>query len=233
MRRSYMRVVIFPCLLLILAACAAPGKAGQTTEEHHVPPGTPTKPLAQPTAGQVSSQKATSTTRPSTAVPTDTPPPSPALPTDTPSPTPVPLTKAAIVSCPVSLPNLSTSPNDYYILTYAGISAYAGYGNASGTLFTEPWPGGKVVFTPEGPGAILPDGSLAMKWPWYRHNVVGQLAIEGRRLDAPAPPLRAEIPCCYDETGFQPSELIFPNGRVLGSRRQSGWGHSEICDSGA
>ncbi len=86
----------------------------------------------------------------------------------------------------------------------------AGYGNASGTLFTEPWPGGKVVFTPEGPGSILPDGSLAMKWPWYRHNVVGQLAIEGRRLDAPAPPLRVEIPCCYDETGFQPSELIFP-----------------------
>jgi hypothetical protein len=67
-----------------------------------------------------------------------------------------------------------------------------------------------VIFEPGGPGFVLPDGALSMKWPWYRNNVTGQLTIEGRRLDAPAPPLRSEMPCCYGDTGFQPSALIFP-----------------------
>ena len=36
-----------------------------------------------------------------------------------------------------------------------------------------------------------------------------ELTVEGKRLDAEAPPLRAEIPCCYP-TGFQVSGLHFP-----------------------
>jgi hypothetical protein len=36
-----------------------------------------------------------------------------------------------------------------------------------------------------------------------------ELTVEGQRLDAEAPPLRAEIPCCYP-TGFQTSGLYFP-----------------------
>ena len=41
-------------------------------------------------------------------------------------------------------------------------------------------------------------------------GVYGKLAIIGKRLDAVGPPLRAEIPNGYRDTGFQPSEVIFP-----------------------
>jgi hypothetical protein len=53
------------------------------------------------------------------------------------------------------------------------------------------------------------DGSLSMKFPWWR-GVRGKLIIEGRRLDASAPPLRASIPEGYGDTGFQATALIFP-----------------------
>jgi hypothetical protein len=36
------------------------------------------------------------------------------------------------------------------------------------------------------------------------------LTIEGRRLDAPAPSLRADIRAGYGDVGFQPSYVIFP-----------------------
>ncbi|HLC03673.1 MAG TPA: hypothetical protein VJK02_11595 [Anaerolineales bacterium] len=50
-----------------------------------------------------------------------------------------------------------------------------------------------------------------MKFPWWRgEGVVGKLEIKGRRLDGHAPPLRAEIPEGYGDTGFQSSSLIFP-----------------------
>jgi hypothetical protein len=54
-----------------------------------------------------------------------------------------------------------------------------------------------------------------MKFPWWRGpGVVGALAITGRRLgpqaDKSAPPLQAEIPQGYGETGFQASALVFP-----------------------
>jgi hypothetical protein len=48
-----------------------------------------------------------------------------------------------------------------------------------------------------------------MKWPWWR-LVRGPLAIEGRRLDGAAPPLRAHIPDGYHNAGFQSSALVFP-----------------------
>jgi hypothetical protein len=48
-----------------------------------------------------------------------------------------------------------------------------------------------------------------MKFVWWR-GVKGQLSIEGRRLDADAPPLRASIPDGYGDSGVQASALIFP-----------------------
>jgi len=66
-----------------------------------------------------------------------------------------------------------------------------------------------VIFARHGPGFVGSDGSLAMKWPWWR-GVSGKLTIEGRRLDAPAPPLRAHIPEGYGDSGFQSTALIFP-----------------------
>lgn len=70
------------------------------------------------------------------------------------------------------------------------------------------WPNGAVVFQPGGAGFVARDGSLGMKFGWQR-GVPGQLKIEGRRLDASAPPLRAEIPNGYGDSGFQATYLIF------------------------
>lgn len=70
------------------------------------------------------------------------------------------------------------------------------------------WPDGIVVFQPGGSGFITPDGSLGMKFGWTR-GVRGQLRIDGRRLDAPASPLRSEIPKGYGEIGFQATALVF------------------------
>jgi hypothetical protein len=49
-----------------------------------------------------------------------------------------------------------------------------------------------------------------MKIAWYRGDGLrGKLKIEGKRLDAAAPPLRSQF-TDYGDTGFQPSEVIFP-----------------------
>jgi hypothetical protein len=103
-------------------------------------------------------------------------------------------------ACPVTKPNGNTPPGEQL-----------GPGSHwNGELWVVLWPeGGKVVFRPGGPGFILPDGSLSMKFGWWRGGR-GKLTIEGKRLDAPAPPLRASIPDGYGDTGFQATALIFP-----------------------
>lgn len=70
------------------------------------------------------------------------------------------------------------------------------------------WPDGTVVFKPGGPGFMSQDGSLGMKFGWTR-AVSGQLKIEGRRLDAPAPPLRAEIGANDADSDFVATSLVF------------------------
>src|SRR5262245_41544737 len=102
--------------------------------------------------------------------------------------------RSSAAACAVTLPlegNSNSLPN-------------GNYGNAA--LQTGLWYGGRVVFEPGGPGSIEPDGALSMKWWWWR-GVQGSLAIEGRRLDAPAPPLRSSIPPGYGDIGFQSSGL--------------------------
>ena len=102
-------------------------------------------------------------------------------------------------ACPVTLPSDSQSATARF-----GPNSF---GNEA--LSTELWPQGRVVFEPGGPGFIGPDGSLTMKFPWVR-LVRGQLPITGRRLDAPGPPLQADIPEGYGDSGFQATALIFP-----------------------
>jgi hypothetical protein len=82
-------------------------------------------------------------------------------------------------------------------------------GHGSDELWTNLWTWGVgAVLVP--PDHVNPDGSLGgMKWPWWR-GVPGSLVIEGRRLDATAAPLRADIPDGYGDRGFIPSGLIFP-----------------------
>ena len=74
------------------------------------------------------------------------------------------------------------------------------------------WPNGTIVFHPGGAGFVHPDGSVAMKIAWYRaKGLRGPLTITGKRLDGIGPLVRAEIPNGYHDTGFQPSEVIFPS----------------------
>jgi hypothetical protein len=71
------------------------------------------------------------------------------------------------------------------------------------------WPDGTVVFKPGGAGFITRDGSLGMKFGW-RRGISGELKIEGRRVDALAPPLRSEVSSGYGDRGFQATYIIFP-----------------------
>ncbi len=121
---------------------------------------------------------------------------SPPLSDTTPS-LPPPVSAEEQPPCPVTKPNGSTPPGERPSSGHHG----------NGALWTVL--SSAIVFRPGGPGKILPDGSLQMKWPWWR-GVRGKLTIEGRRLDGPAPPLRARIPEGYGDIGFQASGLIFP-----------------------
>jgi hypothetical protein len=53
------------------------------------------------------------------------------------------------------------------------------------------------------------DGSIGWKLGWWR-VVSGRLVITGRRLDAPAPPLRASVLDGYGSRGFQATGVSFP-----------------------
>jgi hypothetical protein len=68
------------------------------------------------------------------------------------------------------------------------------------------WPHGVIAASG---GFVDRLGRVGMKFGWWR-KVPGRLHITGRRLDAPAPPLQADVPAGYGATGFQPSGLTFP-----------------------
>jgi hypothetical protein len=53
------------------------------------------------------------------------------------------------------------------------------------------------------------DDAIGTKFGWWR-QVSGRLTITGRRLDAPAPALRSQVPSGYGMTGFQTSAVNFP-----------------------
>jgi hypothetical protein len=82
----------------------------------------------------------------------------------------------------------------------------------AGDLWTVLWPDGRLVFEPGGPGFVLADGALGMKWPWIPF-VEGDLSVTGKRLDGASAPLRFETPgLATVPSGYQfyPSYLIFP-----------------------
>jgi hypothetical protein len=68
---------------------------------------------------------------------------------------------------------------------------------------------GEFVFKPGGAGFVTSDGALGIKFGWQR-GISGQLTIEGRRIDAEAPPLRSEVNAGYGDIGWQASYVIFP-----------------------
>ena len=81
----------------------------------------------------------------------------------------------------------------------------------NGKLYTVLWPNGEIVFEPGGPGEIRPDGSLAMKNPFWRgEGVSGKVSITGRSLHRPGLKVTAEVPEGYGTEGVQATALIFP-----------------------
>jgi hypothetical protein len=98
--------------------------------------------------------------------------------------------------CPLTLPNERTPRR------HSG----AGMNHGNGKLWTTMWPHNVLIASGD---YIQPDGSVWMKWPWWR-SVKGRLTVTGWRLDADGPPLTAEVPSGYGNRGFQPSGITFP-----------------------
>jgi hypothetical protein len=111
--------------------------------------------------------------------------------------------------CPVTLPSREAPfPGEDF-----------NYGNRY--LGAAIWSKGRLVASRGGQtwGQIMPGGSIWAKVGWWR-AVPGRLHILGERLDAQAPPLRADVPAGYGSTGFQSTGLTFPTPgcwRVVGS----------------
>jgi hypothetical protein len=99
----------------------------------------------------------------------------------------------ATLTCPLTRPNRSVPP---------GSTAGSEF-HGNGEIWVGLWTANVVVWDRH------EDGSIHAKFGWWR-GVPGQLRIEGRRLDAPAPPLQAHIPSGYGDQGFQATGLIFP-----------------------
>jgi hypothetical protein len=100
---------------------------------------------------------------------------------------------AAVDPCPATHPNRSQPPGPTFGAEFHG----------NGSIWVGTWHANVVVW-PAGS-----DGSITTKFGWWR-GVAGKLRIEGRRLDAPAPPLVGHVPDGYGDSGFQSSGITFP-----------------------
>jgi hypothetical protein len=99
--------------------------------------------------------------------------------------------------CAMTVPNGSTPPNERPLPLHH-------HGNSS--LWTVLGASGVTTIQPRD---VQADDTLKLKAPWWR-AVSGDLAIEGRRLDAPALPLRAQIPEGPEERVLQTVVMLFP-----------------------
>lgn len=114
-----------------------------------------------------------------------------------------PVTVADAARCPVTHPGRFVPPS--------GVSYDSLFGADSSHGNAQLWVGGLAEngVIVAGPDFVEPDGSIGMKFGWYRVTA-GQLTITGRRLDAPAPPARGSVPSGYGDAGFQASGVSFP-----------------------
>ena len=197
------RVEMLSILILLLVGCAGADRTSRTEPFQSSP-----SPITGDNAPRLPTPLSPANTLLASAEPpTGTPFTAPEQTQNSSSDLPALLTQDAIANCPVSLPNLTESPDEYYI------SSRSGYGNAAGTMFIGLWPGGVVTFHPNGPGHESQEGLLGVKF-WFYRTIPGEVVFEGRRQDAPAPPMPETIlrgPADgYGETGFHPSELVFP-----------------------
>lgn len=108
---------------------------------------------------------------------------------------PAPLEVGTPAPCPVTIPNGDAPAGD----------APSPLSHGNGDLWTTLSADGTTAILP---GNVEPDGSLFLKFPWWK-DVDGELTIEGRRLDAPAPPLRVHFAWNSAGSRFIPTTLIF------------------------
>jgi hypothetical protein len=117
--------------------------------------------------------------------------------------------------CPVTVANGSTPPGDTPSPDSHGNGKLWAALARDGKFVVAPvsapeyfGPGGEIAVD----GALLPDGSVGIKAPWWRGpGVRGRVRIRARRLDARAPPVdRTVPPSGYGLTGFQAMGLELP-----------------------
>jgi hypothetical protein len=122
-----------------------------------------------------------------------------------PAPTALPVfgVAAADPACPLTQPTIAEPPDDPLADPFGNGPWYI---NPARTI----WAGVPAGFWRVGGEKVI----------WIRPAGT-ELVISGQRLDGEAPPLRAEIPCCY-ETGFQVTGLYFPSEGCWAVTAQAG-----------
>ncbi len=109
------------------------------------------------------------------------------------TPLPPQPTGATSDGCPITTPVFDEAPDDPNADPFGSGPWFI---NEDRTIWAGPYP--------------WVAGSQGNKALWIRPAGT-ELSVTGRRLDGDAPPLTAEIPCCYT-TGFQVTGLYFPTG---------------------
>jgi len=118
-----------------------------------------------------------------------------------------PATPSAVATpfdCPITQPSGKQPPE------VADLGRMDGLGNDALWVSLVMWSEQPGIVAVPNDDHLQPDGRvIELKWAWYRY-ASGRLTITGQRLDAPAPPLEADVPDGYGKTGFQVSGLTFP-----------------------
>ncbi len=115
----------------------------------------------------------------------------------TPSASPAESTSAG--ACPVSEPVWAKPPDDSAVQGSPDYGYY--YVNQDRSMWASAW-------WTEAEDYQLRASEDGIKVGWFR-PAGAVLEITGQRLDGPAPPLEAHVPCCYP-TRFQATGLTFP-----------------------
>ena len=115
----------------------------------------------------------------------------------TPSAPPTRNTSASV--CPLTEPVWAKPPEDSAVQGSHGYEYY--FVNDDRSIWASAW----WTRQPDSPLRVSADG---IKVGWFR-PAGATLEITGQRIDAQAPPLGAQVPCCYP-TRFQATGLYFP-----------------------
>ena len=119
--------------------------------------------------------------------------------TSTSIPAATPAATAQAADCPVTEATWAKPPEDSAVLDPPAYSYY--FVNEDRSIWSS------AAWTSNGE-SFLRAGEEGNKVGWFR-PAGASLEITGERIDGQAPPMQAEVPCCYP-TRFQATGLIFP-----------------------